>query len=129
MRRLNDDLVAEIDERKLMEKQLTRTEERLRNVIGNAPVILFALDRSGVLTLSEGKGLDAFGLKPGQLVGQSIFDIYRDLPSLDSNARRALAGETVTFVTEVNMSSLKYISFRFSIRKVKSRRSLEVPIT
>ena len=111
-----------------MEKQLTRMEERLRNVIGNAPVILFALDRSGMLTLSEGKGLDAFGLKPGQLGGQSIFDIYRDSPSLDSNARRALAGETV-FVTEVNMSSLKYISFRFSLRKVKSRRSLELPIT
>jgi PAS domain-containing protein len=127
MRRLND-LVAEIDKRKLMEKQLTRTEECLRNVIGNAPVILFALDRSGLLTLSEGKGLDAFGLKPSQLVGQSIFDLYRDSPSLDSNARRALAGETV-FVTEVNMSSLKYISFRFSLRKVKSRSSLELPIT
>ncbi|HEU5312893.1 MAG TPA: GAF domain-containing protein, partial [Candidatus Udaeobacter sp.] len=100
--KLNDDLVAEIAERRLTEERLTKTEERLRNVIGNAPVILFALDRSGVITLSEGKGLDAFGVKPGQLVGQSIFDLYEDSPRLHANARRALAGEAVTFVTEAN---------------------------
>src|SRR5262249_4975915 len=98
--KLNDDLVAEIAERKLTEERLTKTEERLRSVIGNAPVILFALDRSGVIILSEGKGLDAFGVKPGQLVGQSIFDLYGDSPRLHDNARRALAGEAVTFVTD-----------------------------
>src|SRR5262245_48148456 len=53
-----------------------------------------------MLTLSEGKGLDTFGVKPGELVGQSIFDLYHDSPDLHSNARRALAGESVTFVTE-----------------------------
>jgi PAS domain S-box-containing protein len=100
--KLNDDLVAEIAERRLTEERLTKTEERLRNVIGNAPVILFALDRSGVIILSEGKGLDAVGVKPGQLVGQSIFDLYEDSPRLHANARRALAGEAVTFVTEAN---------------------------
>ena len=68
--------------------------------IANTPVILFALDRSGMLTLSEGKGLDTFGVKPGELVGQSIFDLDHDSPDLHSNARRALAGESVTFVTE-----------------------------
>jgi len=98
--KLNDDLVAEIAERRLTEERLTKTEERLRSVIGNAPVILFALDRSGVIILSEGKGLDAFGVKPGQLVGQSIFDLYGDSPRLHDNARRALAGEAVTFVTD-----------------------------
>ena len=95
-------VMVDITERKLAEEQLTKTEERLCNVIGNAPVILFALDRSGVVTLSEGKGLDAFGVKPGQLVGQSIFDLYHDSPGLHANARRALAGEAVTFVTEAN---------------------------
>jgi PAS domain S-box-containing protein len=100
--KLNDALVAEIAERRLTEERLTKTEERLRNVIGNAPVILFALDRSGVVTLSEGKGLDAFGVKAGQLVGKSIFDLYEDSPRLHANARLALAGEAVTFVTQAN---------------------------
>src|SRR5262249_45376726 len=77
-------------------------EERLRNVIGKAPIILFALDKSGVFTLSEGKGLDAFGVKPGELIGRSIFELYHELPNLHASARRALAGEAVTFVTEAN---------------------------
>ena len=97
---VNQDLQAEITERKITEGRLTKTEERLRDVIGNTPVILFSLDRFGVINLSEGKGLDAFGVKPGQLVGQSIFDLYHDSPDLHANARRALSGEEVTFVTD-----------------------------
>jgi PAS domain S-box-containing protein len=99
---LNRELQAEVTERKITEEQLTKTEERLRDVIGNAPVILFSLDRFGVINLSEGKGLDAFGVKPGQLIGQSIFDLYHDSLDLHANARRALSGEEVTFVTEFN---------------------------
>ena len=90
--KLNDKLRAEINERTLAEDQLHQAEQRLRDLIANAPVILFALDRFGVVTLSEGKGLDTFGVKSGELVGQSIFDLYHDSPGLHSNARRALAG-------------------------------------
>jgi len=99
---LNQELQAEITERKITEERLTQTEERLRDVIGNAPIILFSLDRFGVINFSEGKGLDAFGVKPGQLVGQSIFDLYHDSPDLHANGHRALSGEEVTFVTEFN---------------------------
>jgi len=100
--RLNDDLLGEISERGLAEDQLRRTERRLRDLIANAPVILFTLDASGMVTLSEGKGLETFGVKSGELVGQSIFDLYHDSPGLHSNARRALDGEAVTFITEAN---------------------------
>ena len=100
--RLNDDLLSEISERELAEDQLRKTERRLRDLIANAPVVLFALDGSGVVTLSEGKGLETFGVKPGELIGQSIFDLYHDSPGLHANARRALDGEAVTFITEAN---------------------------
>ncbi len=100
--RVNDDLLSEIAERALTEDQLRQTEQRLRDLIANAPVILFTLDRSGVVTLSEGKGLETFGVKPGELVGQSIFNLYSDAPGLHSNVRRALDGEAVTFITEAN---------------------------
>ena len=93
-------VMVDVTEHKLAQEQLKETEELLRSVIGNTPVILFALDRSGVVTLSEGKGLDTFGVKPGELVGRSIFELYRDSTHLHANARRALAGESVTFVTE-----------------------------
>jgi len=107
LRKLNDELLGQIAERAQAEDHLRQTEQRLSDLIARAPVILFALDRSGVLTLSEGKGLDIFGVKPGELVGQSIFDLYHDSPDLHSNARRALAGESVTFVTEAKNQSFE----------------------
>ena len=34
----------------------------------NAPLIVFAVDKDGVFTLSEGRGLEDLGLKPGQVI-------------------------------------------------------------
>ncbi|HEY2712974.1 MAG TPA: PAS domain S-box protein [Chthoniobacterales bacterium] len=100
--RVNNELLSEIAERALTKDQLRQTEQRLRDLIANAPVVLFALDRSGLVTLSEGKGLETFGVTPGELVGRSIFDLYHDSPGLHANVRRALDGEAVTFITEAN---------------------------
>lgn len=76
--------------------------ELLMAVVRNAPIVLFAVDPEGRFTLSEGRGLDALGLKPGEIVGKSIFDVYKDhAPILDAY-RRALKGETVTSVVSVS---------------------------
>ena len=91
----------DVTERKRAEEALRTTEQRLSTVIANSPIILFALDRAGVFTLSEGKGLDALGSKPGQVVGKSVFDVYGDVPPAASAVRRALAGEARTEVWEV----------------------------
>ncbi len=73
------------------------SEERLRTVVTNAPLILFTLDRDGVYTMSEGMGLAALGREPGGVVGRSVFDVYRDQTALLDWTRRALAGEPVAF--------------------------------
>ena len=80
---------------------LRQSEERLRSVLMNTPTVIFALDPRGVFTLSEGEGLAALGVTPGQVVGQSVFDLYRDHPEVLAHCRRALAGERVTAVTQV----------------------------
>ncbi|MEK7745171.1 MAG: ATP-binding protein, partial [Elusimicrobiota bacterium] len=63
-------------------------------VVACAPIVLFALDQDGVFTLSEGRGLDGLGLKPGEVVGRSVFEVYKDNPAILANIRRALAGES-----------------------------------
>jgi diguanylate cyclase (GGDEF)-like protein/PAS domain S-box-containing protein len=94
-------VVTDITERVRSEEALRATQERLRTVVAGAPIVMFAADRDGVITLAEGKGLEALGLKPDQVIGQSIFDIYRDTPQVRENFHRALAGDTFTSVAEV----------------------------
>ncbi len=75
--------------------------ELLQTVVGSAPIVLFALDCDGIFTLSEGRGLQALGLKPGEVVGKSVFALYKDHPMILDACRRALKGETLTVVVPV----------------------------
>ena len=94
-------VVTDVTERRMMEWALKQSDERLRTLVGNAPVVLFAIDREGIFTHSEGKGLEALGLKPGEAVGRSIRDLYRDVPEVLANVERALRGESFTAIVEL----------------------------
>ncbi len=94
-------VVRDITDQKSAEQALKDSEERLRTVIGSASVILFATDQNGIFTLSEGEGLKSLSLKPGELVGKSVFEVYAEHPKMCANIRRALSGETFTTRTEV----------------------------
>ena len=77
------------------QRALELSELRLRAVVSGAQVILWSLDAQGRFTFSEGGGLRALGLEPGQVVGLSVFDVYRDAPDILAHTRRALAGESI----------------------------------
>ena len=53
-----------------------------RYVIGNVPVIVFAVDRDGTFLLSESQGLEALGVKPGENVGKSVVESRRVIEGL-----------------------------------------------
>ncbi len=91
----------DVTERQRQERALRENKERLRTVIAGAPLVLFALDRHGVFTMVEGRGLDALGVRPALLVGRSAFELYADLPHALADVRRALAGETFSSVVDV----------------------------
>ncbi len=80
---------------------LRASERLLRTVLRNVPLIVFGLDRNGVFTISDGKGLEALGLRGGEVVGQSVFTVYRDAPDVLENVRRALAGEITAWTAEL----------------------------
>ena len=90
----------DISERRQAEDALRASEERLRTVVGGMPMILFALDGDGVIILSDGRGLNALGLKPGEDVGKSMLDLYGEYPDVQAAIRRALSGETVSIFQE-----------------------------
>ena len=94
-------LLLDISERKEAEEELRRSEHRLDATVNAAPVILFALDPAGVFTLSAGRGLQELGLKPGEVVGRSVFDLYGENSEILDHFRRALAGEEFVATDEV----------------------------
>lgn len=73
----------------------------MRIVADNVPALLFALDSEGIFTLSQGEGLQALGYEPGQVVGLSVFEVYRDAPEVLQDFRRVLGGESVFATVEV----------------------------
>jgi diguanylate cyclase (GGDEF)-like protein/PAS domain S-box-containing protein len=76
------------------ESELEAARAQLSVVVSHAPVILFAADPDGVITLSEGRALDTLGLTPGEMVGHSMLDGPAAGDSLSRDVRRALAGES-----------------------------------
>ena len=101
--RLTHVIVAFSDISKEIAAQIDRQsiEERLRFAYEHAPIAVWTTDAAGVITMSEGAGLAALGVKPGQLVGQKLLDVYGDHPTIPAYIRRGFAGESFWYTVEV----------------------------
>jgi len=84
----------DVTEHKLAEEARLNSEERLRAVIANLPVIVFAFDRDEVLTLIEGDGVETLGLNAEEMRGKPIPEAFRHSFQIVENYHRALAGES-----------------------------------
>lgn len=93
--------VQDLTDLRRTEHALRETALRLRSVVTGAPIVLFALDRDGVFVLSEGQGLAALGLEPGEVVGRRALSLYADHPDVVADLRRALAGEAFAGLSHV----------------------------
>jgi PAS domain S-box-containing protein len=96
----------DITEKKQAREALRKAEKRLRTVVASASLILFATDKNGVFTLCEGEGLKNLALEAGQLVGQSVFEVYAASPQFGESIRRALKGEA--FTSSVNIGEMVF---------------------
>jgi PAS domain S-box-containing protein len=92
----------DISARKQAETKLVRSEFLMRTALENLPIIFYMIDTNGEFKLSIGAGLKGLGLEQNQVVGLSVYDTYRDYPIIISSINRALAGQQVTFETNVS---------------------------
>ncbi|ELZ24409.1 sensory transduction histidine kinase [Halosimplex carlsbadense 2-9-1] len=94
--------IADVTDRRQRERERKQRNEQLRTLVTNLPVVVFTLDPQGVFQHSAGKGLEALGLEPGELEGESVFDAYATEPDIVDAVRRALDGEEVRATQEVS---------------------------
>ncbi len=87
-------------ERKKMQLAIQNSEQqnlslarRLQAVIRNAPILITEIDSQGIYKFSDGSIVGKLGLKPGELVGQSIFERHKDTPYYIEPIEQALRGE------------------------------------
>ncbi|WP_323791180.1 ATP-binding protein [Nocardioides sp.] len=85
---------------------MTQATKSLEDVADLGPQMIYSFDLQGVCTLSVGPGLAGMGLKPGQLVGQNLFDLYTE-PDIAATLRRALTGESFTIRNNVDGLDLR----------------------
>ena len=93
-------VVRNITERTVAQKALAEQEARLRVLIDQMPAVLWSVDRELRFTESLGSGLPFLGLRPGQIVGTSLYEYFgSDDPEMLPIAahRRALGGEAVSY--------------------------------
>jgi PAS domain S-box-containing protein len=96
-------IVAFLDITKEVAAQVerVRVETHLRFACDHAPIAIWTTDADGVITMSEGAGLRALGVKSGQLVGQKLLDIYGAHPTIPDYIRRAFAGDSFWYTVAV----------------------------
>ncbi len=93
--------ISEAIVRKQAEEKLQENEEKFRTLVTKTEEIIFIIAKDGTFLLSEGKGLDKLGLKPGEVVGKSVFDLYKDSPLMLDKMGQAFNGETVIMDHEI----------------------------
>lgn len=77
------------------EQTLLERTERLETIVENVPLIVSVIDDDGTFTFSRGKALDRLGFEPGEVVGESFFDIFGGYQDVCADAEQALEGNPV----------------------------------
>lgn len=93
--------LQDITGRMRLESDLHAREEQLRTIATNAPLIIYAADRDGILTLSIGGGLRNHGVQAGAQVGLPIREVFAHLPDMLDLIGRAYAGRISTAMTGI----------------------------
>jgi PAS domain S-box-containing protein len=88
--------VQDLTERNRAERELRASEQRLRSVIANAPIVLSVYDRDGICTFSEGRAFERLGITPSERVGRSYVELRGDLREAAADFQRLLAGEELS---------------------------------
>lgn len=87
--------------------KLDESEARMNSILESVDIIAYAINTQGIFTLSSGKGLEDLGLKQHDLEGKSVFEVYKENPTVVDQIKRALKGETIKETVPVGNVTLE----------------------
>lgn len=124
-------IVRDITKQKESEEKLKQSENKFRTIVENIEAIVFMIDTDGIFTFSEVKKLSLLGLKPGQVVGTSAFEMYKDYPVIISALKESLKGEVVTNVIQVGdiYSDIFFSPYKDSKGKIIGVLGMAIDVT
>lgn len=93
--------LQDITERMRLESDLHAREEQLRTIATNAPLIIYAADQDGTMTLCLGGGLRHSGVEADAYVGHPIREVFAHTPDMLDMIRKAYSGQAVTAMTDI----------------------------
>ena len=88
----------DVQQETLLHQEQVRQRTLLDIIFSHAALILWMMDNHGVITFSEGRALSELGIKPGEHVGHSMFELYQDYPAILTATRQSLQGQLVDTV-------------------------------
>ena len=91
----------DITERKRDEERLYTTEQRLRDIISHAPVVVNEFDADGIMIMAEGNAIasDSVGAEG---IGKSMFELFAGSLEITSAVNHVLRGEAGSITAELN---------------------------
>ena len=93
--------VQDVTRRVQTEQELQERLFQLDSVLSHTPLVFSAVNLEGDFIFSEGKGLEKLGRKAGQMVGESVFEIYKDRPDILGYIQKAMQGDPVNAIVEI----------------------------
>jgi len=110
-------IVKDITERKQVEEQLYRSEERLRALLEHASEAIIAVDVDGTITLANRMAEQVFGYERGELRGKWVSTLVpRHLREEDVNRREESFEEPERIVSSREMVGLRKNGEEFPMR-------------
>jgi PAS domain S-box-containing protein len=113
------------------EQALLESELKLKSIIARSPIILFNIDSTGKITLFRGKATNCLILKPEEVIGQNISDVWKSLPIKYDDYLKACKEEQLQFKAEINnhFFDVNYIPVKNELKKLTGIMGVAIDIT
>ena len=79
----------------MLDRNASESELRFRTVVENAPLAIFAVDKTELFTLVEGQGLSKLEKMSSKAVGKYLEDFAADYPDMVRDMKATLNGEEI----------------------------------